>query len=474
MKKKIKTKPTRATSRLKIVFWFVTGFALGAFFLFSFIYIGFEQGFKERVYPGVSVAGVAFSGKTKQEVREFFDKKNSDFENVKFKFTSDSESLAITARELKYGFNSELLAQQAITIGRADNRISNLYIKIQGLVAGVELSPSYSFSEDALLQKLGPLLGKINIEPIDALFNFRDGRVIVFRPSNDGQEVDLTALKKELASKAPEIIGTTQKEKIITIKLPILVKKAKIQTTDSNKFGIKELIGFGSSKFVGSIPNRLYNIQLAASRINGILVPPGDTFSFNSALGDVSKFTGYKEAFVISGGKTILGDGGGVCQVSTTLFRAILNSGMPITQRHAHSYRVGYYEQDSSPGFDATVFSPSVDLKFKNDTPNYILIQAYTDSLNKTLTFSLYGTSDNRETVVGKPVITNQTPAPPPLYQDDPNLPRGTEKQIDFAATGANVYFTRTVEKDGQVIISDKFISNFRPWQAVYLRGTKE
>lgn len=474
MKKKIKTEPRLVKTRLKIAFWFVTGFTLGLFFLLSFIYIAFERGFKERVYPGVSISGVSFSGKTKAEVQEFFDKKNSDFENIKFIFISEDTSLTVSAKELKYGFNSELLGEQAVILGRGDDRISNLYLKIQGLLSGVELSPSYTFSENALDKQIASLLKKINIEPIDALFNFRESRVVVFRPSSDGQEVDLPALKKDLTNKLPEVTGSGEKEKTITIKLPIVVRKAKIQTTDSNKFGIKELIGFGSSKFVGSIPNRVYNIQLAASRINGILVPPNEVFSFNSALGDVSKFTGYKEAFVISGGKTILGDGGGVCQVSTTLFRAILNSGMPITQRHAHSYRVGYYEQDSGPGLDATVFSPSVDLQFKNDTSNYILIQAYTDSQNKTLTSSLYGAADGRKTIIDKPVITNQTPAPPPAYNDDPTLPKGVTKQIDFAANGANVYFTRIVEKEGQIILSDKFVSNFRPWQAVYLRGTRE
>ena len=169
-----------------------------------------------------------------------------------------------------------------------------------------------------------------------------------------------------------------------------------------------------------------------------------------------------------------MGDGGGVCQVSTTLFRAILNAGLPVVERHAHAYRVGYYEEDSPPGIDATIYSPSVDLKFKNDTNNYILIQSQVDLDNYALNFSLYGTKDGREVSMTTPVVTNQTPPPPDLYQDDPTLPVGTIQQTDFAAWGADVYFTRTVTKDGKVIIYDKFVSNFQPWQAIYLRGTKQ
>lgn len=212
--------------------------------------------------------------------------------------------------------------------------------------------------------------------------------------------------------------------------------------------------------------------MLAASKFNGVLVKPGETFSFNDVLGDVSAYTGFQQAYVIKEGKTVLGDGGGVCQVSTTLFRAIINAGLPVVERAAHAYRVGYYEQDSPPGFDATVYSPSPDLKFKNDTPGYILIQTSVDLNKLSLVFELYGTNDGRVASVSKPTITNQSPPPPNLYQDDPTLPVGTVKQIDFAAWGATVSFNYTVEKDGQVAYQKTFVSNFRPWQAVYLRGT--
>jgi vancomycin resistance protein YoaR len=207
--------------------------------------------------------------------------------------------------------------------------------------------------------------------------------------------------------------------------------------------------------------------------LNGIIIKPGEVFSFDQAVGDISSLSGYKQAYVIENGKTVLGDGGGVCQVSTTLFRAALNAGLPIVERHQHAYRVGYYEEDSGPGIDAAIYSPTVDLKFKNDTGHALLIQTYLDFNAQRLTFALFGTKDaNRQVAITTPVVLSQTPAPPPLYQDDPTLPKGQIKQVDFSADGADVYFTRTVTENGKVSIYDKFASEYKPWQAVYLRGT--
>jgi vancomycin resistance protein YoaR len=250
--------------------------------------------------------------------------------------------------------------------------------------------------------------------------------------------------------------------------------KPKIATDQANNLGIKELIGTGTSLFQHSIQSRIYNITLAASRINGTLIAPNEIFSFDKALGDVSAFTGYQQAYIIQNGKTVLGDGGGVCQVSTTFFRALLQAGVPITERHAHAYRVGYYEQDGLVGLDATVYVPSVDLKFKNDTNNYILVQTQINSELQQLSIFLYGTSDGRSVALTQPIITNRVPPPPDLYQDDPTLPKGTIRQVDFKAEGARVSFTRTVTRDGKKIISENFISNYAPWQSIFLRGTKE
>ncbi len=147
---------------------------------------------------------------------------------------------------------------------------------------------------------------------------------------------------------------------------------------------------------------------------------------------------------------------------------------MEILERWPHSYRVGYYEQDEPPGFDATVYSPSNDLKIKNNTENSILIQVIADLDNYSLVFSLYGKSDGRKVLLTKPQVWGQTAPPPDLYQDDPTLAKGQVKQVDFSAWGAKASLDYKVTRNNQVLFEKTFFSNYRPWQAVYLRGTKE
>ncbi|MBU1031802.1 VanW family protein [Patescibacteria group bacterium] len=296
-------------------------------------------------------------------------------------------------------------------------------------------------------------------------FNATTKKVSAFQPSQEGRKLDkdktYQLITAALTNPAPKII-----------QLPVDIIKPKTQTQDVNSLGIKELLGKGISRFAGSIQNRIYNINLTASKLNGVLVAPGETFSFNQTIGDISADTGFKQAYVIKEGRTVLDDGGGVCQVSTTVFRAVLYAGLPVIKRTAHAYRVGYYEQGFPPGLDATVFHPSVDFQFKNDTPAHILIQAYT--AGNTLYIDLYGTSDGRKVSLTKPVVADQTPPPPELRQDDLTLPRGTVKQVDWAAWGANVSFKRVVTRGGGTIINEIWRSAYKPWQAIYLVGTQD
>lgn len=457
---------------IRIGFWFSTGAFLSLFFISSFVFLIFQKANGNVAYPGVIVDGKNLGGMTKEKILDFYIKKNQEAGNTNFTFVNDNKNIAtVSAKEIDFGYDEDLIASQAFSIGRSGNTLTNLYLMLKAYTTGVYLPASFRYSENKLNGFLADYYNSTNQKPVDALFKFENGRVITFRASMDGQEVDQDKLNQDILSSGKKIMYLHPKN--VTIDILIKTLNPAITTESVNNFGIKELIGEGHSTFYHSIQSRIYNINLAASRINGALVAPGDTFSFDKTLGDVSSFTGYQQAYVIQNGRTILGDGGGVCQVSTTFFRAVLNAGLPIVERHAHSYRVGYYEQDSPPGLDATVYVPSVDLKFKNDTGHYILVQSFVDLNNLSLAFYLYGTKDQREVTIGQSVITNQTPPPPPLYQDDPTLPKGQVKQVDFEAWGADVYFTREVKKDGKIIISDKFVSNYQPWQAVYLRGTQ-
>jgi vancomycin resistance protein YoaR len=318
---------------------------------------------------------------------------------------------------------------------------------------------------------VGDIAKSLDRPTVDATLKFEAGKVVEFTPAKDGRKLDSLLTKGLILDKIS--INDISVEKEITIKLPVTVTVAKIANEEINSLGIKELLGRGISYFAGSIPNRIHNLSLGSQRISGTLVKPGETFSFNKAVGEVSGATGYKQAYVISKGRTVLDDGGGICQVSTTTFRAALNAGLPIVSRTAHAYRVGYYEQKGfKAGLDATVWAPSVDLQFKNDTEKHLLVQVIVDRTNSKLEIDIYGTGDSRRVEITDPIISNQKPPPDDKYEDDPTLPKGTIKQIDFAAWGATSIFARKVYKGDELIINETFKSVYRPWQAVYLIGT--
>jgi vancomycin resistance protein YoaR len=256
------------------------------------------------------------------------------------------------------------------------------------------------------------------------------------------------------------------------LELPVVTVAPAIASDDLDSLGITELVSESTSYFKGSSPGRMRNIALAASKFDGVIVPPGQIFSFNEHLGDVTLENGFDESLIIYGDRTMVGVGGGVCQVSTTVFRAAFMGGFELVERWAHGYRVGWYETNSVPGLDATVYSPDIDFKFRNDTDHYLLIQTETDLEAGTVTFRFYGTNPGREVSLSEPEITNIVKHGPPLYEDDPSLPTGVTKQVDWAIDGMEVTITRTVTAGDDIVHRDILASRYKPWRAIYKVGT--
>lgn len=296
-----------------------------------------------------------------------------------------------------------------------------------------------------------------------------DGTIVKkFTPPRDGLGIDPT----QTAAAIQTVLEKADQGELIPEKsLAFTTLPPTHKLSDLNTLGITELIGRGDSAYSHSIPGRIHNVALTTERVSDHIIPAGETFSFNTLLGEVSAATGFKPAYVIMQGQTVLGDGGGVCQVSSTTFRAILKAGLPITERRGHSYRVSYYEQNSKPGFDATVYGPHPDLRFINDTGHAILIHGKADSKNLTMYMELWGTSDGRTAEVLNYKQWGAQPAPPPVYQDDPTLRPGQLKQIDYAAPGLKTSFEYKVTYPDGTVKDKTFTTNYIPWRAVYLRG---
>ena len=254
-------------------------------------------------------------------------------------------------------------------------------------------------------------------------------------------------------------------------------------TATGAELGITQLIAEQTTYFYGSSEARIQNIVAAAERYHGLLVAPGETFSMGNELGDVSLENGFAEALIIYGGRTIKGVGGGVCQVSTTLFRTVFFAGFPVVERYSHAYRVSYYEMDASgsvdpnfAGLDATVYFPLVDFKFQNDTANWLLMETYVNVGARTITWKIYSTSDGRSITWETTGPANVVPPPAPLFEENPDFKVNQISQVDYAAQGADVTVNRTVWRGGQVYFSDQFITHYEPWQAVcqYGPGTED
>jgi vancomycin resistance protein YoaR len=313
--------------------------------------------------------------------------------------------------------------------------------------------------ESFLNEKISP---DINIKPLDARFEIKDNRVIEFASSVDGQKVDTL---KTIANLRSSFLAEESKEVEIAVE-PV---KSQVKTENVNQLGVKELIGTGRSNFSGSPKNRIHNIRTGAKAVNGTLVPPGEEFSTNNTLGDVTAETGYLPEMTIKGDKTVPEYGGGLCQVGTTLFRAALESGLPITARRAHSYRVSYYEP---AGTDATIYGPWPDLRFKNDTENYILIQSRIDGND--IYFDFWGTKDGRTVEKTDPTIYNIVKPAPTKLIETTDLPVGQKKCTERSHNGADAYFDYKVTYADGTIEEERFKSHYVPWQEVCLIGVEK
>jgi vancomycin resistance protein YoaR len=310
----------------------------------------------------------------------------------------------------------------------------------------------------------------IDLEPADAELKFDTdtNQVTVVQPSREGRSLDVAALSRQLEN-LPETAGVNSSH---YVELPVVVIAPAVSSKDLDSLGITELISESTSYFKGSSEGRVYNIALAASRFNGVVIPPLEVFSFNEHLGEVTKEAGFDESLIIYGNRTTVGIGGGVCQVSTTAFRTAFLGGFELVERWAHGYRVGWYETNSVPGLDATIYTPDVDFRFRNDTDHYLLIHTETDLDASTLTFRFYGTDTGREVLLSEPEIANLVKHGPSVYEKDSTLPKGTTKQIDWAIDGMDVTITRTVKAGDVTLHQDKLFSQYKPWRAVYKVGT--
>ncbi len=316
-------------------------------------------------------------------------------------------------------------------------------------------------NEEALRFVVEGWANQVSFPAQDARLRFDDATsaLTVLQPSRAGQRlnVDLTIEAVRGALTSDQRTGT----------LPIISIPPAVDSSRLGELGIRELVASGATFFKGSSSTRVYNIEVAAEKLVGVVVPPGGVFSFNSAIEAVSGANGFEDSAIIWGDRTAVGVGGGVCQVSTTVFRAALEGGFPFLERHNHGYVVSWY---GDPGFDATIYTPYVDLRFLNDTDAHLLIQPLVNSVEGVLSFRFYGTRPDRVVEISEAVYEDKKQPGEPIYQEDASLEAGQIKQVEWAKEGLTATVIRKVTENG-VTREDPIRSVYRPWNAMYLYG---
>ena len=327
-----------------------------------------------------------------------------------------------------------------------------------------------SIDDKALTAELELLRGEVQVEPENARFDFANGRMVPIYPGRPGTTLDVGAA----LNLTKEALLREENREVV---LPTRSVQPAIAAEDGPMLGIRELIQEASTVYGGTLPERMHNVELAAARLHGVVVPPGQTFSFNETVGEVSYRNGYKNGYGITQSEgeviTIPSEGGGICQVATTLFQSVFWAGLPVVERNWHLYWIPRYGRapNGITGLDATVdqvFDKNynllyeVDFKFRNNTGNYLLIQTEADKEH--IYFRLYGTKPNWSVIVEEPIIEDQVKAnPTPVREPDESLEPGEVIVLEAAHDGFRVVLKRVVMRDDQIVNEQTFASTYKP-----------
>jgi vancomycin resistance protein YoaR len=412
----------------------------------------------------------------------------SDFEKAFYRsFREGEKSFAINLEP----FNPELTSEQAedarrqaenllaadwsIVFGQIGNGTltapilkSWIATKVKRDAAGVAEGLMLTFKKEEVTKIVKEWAQSFDRKAVNGRVAVVEGQVKVIEEGKNGTIVDVEKTVDSLILALEKSVTNGKRE------LPAVVRVEQPQVRQDNivALGLKELIGTGTTDFTGSPANRRTNITLGQKNLDGKVVMPGEVYSTVNELGPIEESSGFAIGLVIKNNRTVPEAGGGICQVSTTLFRAVLNAGLPVTERANHSYRVSYYERGVGPGLDATIYGPHPDFRWKNDLGSAVLVQSFIKG--NSITFELYGTKDGRSSTVSAPTILETLPVGPPIYTQTDTLFVGEQVQIETPRDGAKTLVTYTVMRDGKEINKQVFRSNYKAWPAQYMVGTKE
>ncbi len=366
--------------------------------------------------------------------------------------------VTITYKSKDWEFTPEEVASW-LSFRRSDDTATADVVPRAANERDVTLVPLVSSKKAA--KTVVPRVGaKVGREAKNARFKTSSGRVTII-PSEDGIGPDMKDLARTLTA------SLSAEDSSRTVAMRTAVTKPKITTEDAEKMGVKERLSRYTTTYAAGNRSRVNNIHLLGDALDGTLVAPGKTFSFNGSIGQRTAEKGYQEANAIVNGELVPQLGGGICQVGTTIFNTVFESGLPVVQRRNHSFYIDHYPK----GRDATVSWGGPDFKFKNDTEHWVLISvSYTSS---SITIALYGTDPGYEVESETGKWRNIKPHPVKEIKDK-TMAKGVKVVEDAGVDGKSITVKRTVSKDGEVIRTDSFVSVYKPKTETVRVGTKK
>ncbi|MDO5712991.1 MAG: VanW family protein [Tissierellia bacterium] len=421
------------------------------------LYVGIESP-KKRIHPGVSIEGISLSGLSIEKASEKLEKELSPkLAEEKIRLKTDVTSFFPTWKDLGFYYDTEKLAKKAYGVGRSKSKIQNSWLIFKGAIFGEQLEANTSINSTTLNRMIRSLADDIYVKPVDATFSYEDGEISISK-SRPGTYLDL--------DETAEVIRTLKPGHEM-IDLPIYKTDPEQKEEDFQR--INGVLGTFETNYKSSESNRKHNIKLGSESISEKLVKPGEEVSFNDTIGEISTTTGYKNAGVILNGEFDRGVGGGMCQVSTTLYNALLLADVEITERYNHSRPIGYVPK----GTDAAVATGYKDLKFKNsfDFPIYITSHAN----GSELTFTIFGDTTTRDYEIEIVPKLQGTSNPKVIKKTSSKLAPGDQKVEKGGSTGYYYKTYKNVIKNGEVISSEQISESHYPAQTrvVYVGPAK-
>lgn len=419
-----------------------------------------EESWSRVIYPGVYIEDIDLGGKTLQEAESLLSAKfQIPVIKKKINITANGRTYTIDFSELEAKYNIEKVAEAAFNYGKQEN-IINKYRLIKS-PEKKEYKLAFSYDSKVIDEVLDKIEQEVKKEPSSAKISIIAGNIKI-TPEVKGSYLQKDKLREAIIS---NIDGEPVSE-TVNLEAPIEIVRPEITTEKLS--AINNKVSSFSTAFATSTANRINNIELATKAINGTLLMPGETFSFNETVGERTKARGYKEAGVIIGDKIESGIGGGICQVSSTLYNAMLRAEVPSVERRNHSLPLAYIGK----GLDATVDWGHIDYKFKNTLEYPVYIEGYVE--NKKVYFNVYSNVKLTEKTYEMVTEITDVIEPKVKYIDNPTMNKGEEKVIKKASAGYKVKAYRKTFANGKLIKTELISTDtYRAVNGEIMRGTK-